>query len=279
MLVVVLAFDLGLGTALSLPQSSYRQRIEQAREAYWEGRFEESIELLEPLRRTVDDPRSRGQVDFVLGLDYLALNDLDRGRTHFESAAGHDPAFRPDPLLYSPDVVEAYESARHRIVGSTPVEEEAPRLVEGKGEQDRPPAPAEGPNTSRPPERFENIKLLVNEGDEAEETDAVLFLEEDRLVVLSEDEVPLKVIPYESVRSAEYSHSKHPRWKAGLGAAIAVGIFALPIFFLKGKKHWLTVQSEDDFAILRLDKRNYKLIQLTFEARSGLPVETVEEAR
>ncbi len=61
--------------------------------------------------------------------------------------------------------------------------------------------------------------------------------------------------------------------------AIAVGVFALPVFFMKGKKHWLTIAVEKDFAVLRLDKKNYKLILPTFEARTGRRVEAVAEEK
>ena len=44
------------------------------------------------------------------------------------------------------------------------------------------------------------------------------------------------------IKAATYSKSKHPRWKSGVGFAVAIGIFALPIFFMKAKHHWLTLQ-------------------------------------
>jgi len=86
-----------------------------------------------------------------------------------------------------------------------------------------------------------------------------------------------KSFPYASIKSADYSYSKHPRWKAGLGAAIVLGVFALPIFFMKSKKHWLTIKTADDFAILRLDKNNYKIILPTLETSTGKKVETVAD--
>ncbi len=97
------------------------------------------------------------------------------------------------------------------------------------------------------------------------------------MIEVDKDNEIFKSFPYESIKSAEYSNSKHPRWKAGIGAAIAVGVFALPLFFMKGKKHWLTIKTGDDYAILRLDKDNYKIILPTFEARTGKKVETVED--
>ena len=66
-------------------------------------------------------------------------------------------------------------------------------------------------------------------------------------------------------RSAEYSYAKSPRWKTA--------IFVSPLFlFTSGKKHWFLVQGEGDYALLHLDKSNYRLILAAFEARSGLKV-------
>jgi hypothetical protein len=126
---------------------------------------------------------------------------------------------------------------------------------------------------------FTNIKLMVNTGEKAEEQDAVLRFDEKSLVIYGKGGAVLKTFNYVDIKGAEYSYSKSPRWKSGIGVAIAVGIFALPVFFMKGKKHWLTIAVEKDFAVLRLDKKNYKLILPSFEARTGKRVETVAEEK
>lgn len=127
---------------------------------------------------------------------------------------------------------------------------------------------------------FKKVDLLVPKGDTADEKSARLIFDRNTLVIeVDEDSEIFKSFPYQSIKSAEYSYSKHPRWKAGIGAAIAVGVFALPLFFMKGKKHWLTIKTGDDYAVLRLDKDNYKIILPTFEARTGKKVETVEDEK
>lgn len=133
---------------------------------------------------------------------------------------------------------------------------------------------------TRAADQFQKVKLLVNTGEKPVETDVVLRLEEDRLVVRSKaGATELKVFPYSAIKAAEYSYSKSPRWKSGAAAAVVVGVFALPVFFMKGKKHWLTVTGEKDFALLRLDKGNYKIILPAFEARSGVKVVAVAEEK
>jgi hypothetical protein len=121
---------------------------------------------------------------------------------------------------------------------------------------------------------FTNIKLVVNAGDKGEEQDAVLRFEDEALVVRSRGGTVLKTFPYGDIKTAEYSYAKSPRWKSGIGLAVAVGVFALPVFFMKGKKHWLTLTSDKDFAVLRLDKNNYKLILPAVEVHTGKKAET-----
>ncbi len=126
-------------------------------------------------------------------------------------------------------------------------------------------------------ETFGKSKLVVQQGDKSKMVDVLVVFEEDRLLFTDKkkNEV-LKTFEYKDIKSAEYSHSKHPRWKTGTALIIPLTIFALPFFFLKGKKHWLTIQTQGDYAVLKLDKKNYKFINAAFEGHSGIEVEFVD---
>jgi hypothetical protein len=127
-------------------------------------------------------------------------------------------------------------------------------------------------------DQFHNAKLMVSTGEGTTPTDSIITLDNDTFTVRSKKGgATLKTLPYTCIKSAEYSYSKSPRWKSGAVAALAVGVFALPLFFMKGKKHWLTIGGEGDFALLQLDKSNYKIILPAFEARSGIRVVTVAD--
>lgn len=125
---------------------------------------------------------------------------------------------------------------------------------------------------------FQKVDLMVPTGDKAKETDVTLQFTEDRLLInAKKGGSELRNFVYTDIKTAEYSYSKHPRWRAGAATAVFIGVFALPLFFMKGKKHWLTIRTEKDFAVLRLDKDNYKYILPTFETRTGIKVETIGE--
>jgi len=127
------------------------------------------------------------------------------------------------------------------------------------------------------PETFGKSKLVVQQGDKSKMVDVLVVFEEDRLLLTNKKKSEvLKTFEYKDIKSAEYSHSKHPRWKTGTALIIPLTIFALPFFFLKGKKHWLTIQTQGDYAVLKLDKKNYKFINAAFEGHSGVAVEFVD---
>jgi hypothetical protein len=326
LLSLALIVALSLGDTLALARQSDASDIEAARRAYWEGRFEDSIKVLEPLLDDLSDAAALREAAFLLGLNYLALGEAARGQVHFKSAVTYDPYFVPSEEVHPPDVVETYRAVRAEMVGKLAVETDPPGaqiLVAGQpagetpyegealaGDQtirveltgyaaeeqqvtlsagetttirfalrretakaDRTPSKA-----NKPPEEFGKIKLLTSQGDKTKEKDAILVLDNDRLVVRDrKGGAEMKTLSYSDIQTAEYSYSKHPRWKEGIGVAIAVGVFAAPLFFMKGKKHWLTLQTEDDYAILRLDKKNHDLVRLAFESRSGIRVDTVGE--
>jgi hypothetical protein len=125
------------------------------------------------------------------------------------------------------------------------------------------------------PDSYRDVRLVEKDGSKTKMTEVMLRLEEEALVITPDpaDSSRLATIPYRNIKSAVYSYSKSPRWKTGAGVAVAVGIFAIPIFFMKGKKHWLTVQGRENFAVLQLDKRNYKMIVASLETRAGVKVE------
>lgn len=160
----------------------------------------------------------------------------------------------------------------------------------------------------KPTEVFEKVELLTLNGKKAEKLPVRLRLEGKSLIVESKKSGEVvKTFGYSEIKSAEYSYSRHPRWKAGLGTvgagsvagaglgAIGAGglgaAYGLLIFFpimvpvglglaaSKSKRHWLTIKTGDDYIVLRLDKDISKLVIPAIETRTGLVVEDVGEKK
>lgn len=82
-------------------------------------------------------------------------------------------------------------------------------------------------------------------------------------------------IKYDSIKSLLYERAAKPRYGAGL-------LIAWPLLFTKSKKHFLTIQYTDEagagqYAIVRLDKSNFREAIATAEAETGKKVERSEE--
>jgi hypothetical protein len=139
-----------------------------------------------------------------------------------------------------------------------------------------PPSPAPA-SRGGAPISFRDVKLVVPDGDKVKEYDVVLTLEEGRLSAVSAKTPSVsKSMPYQSIAIATYSRSRHPRWKEGIGVAIVAGVFSAPIFFMKSTRHWLTLQSKDDYFLLHLDKDNFNFILPALESRAGITVQRLE---
>jgi hypothetical protein len=127
-----------------------------------------------------------------------------------------------------------------------------------------------------------NIELVVPDGKKSKETDAVLRTTENNFQVVIEKQrfkEHEKTFEYKDIKVADYSYSKKPMLSAGgaVATALLVGfIFALPFLFIKKKNHWLTVQGEKNFAVMKLDGSNYRAIIADLKTR-GVEVKEVKE--
>jgi hypothetical protein len=130
---------------------------------------------------------------------------------------------------------------------------------------------------------FKEVEMLVQNGDNVDEKSVVITFAEDVLEIKARNGVNNKTIKYTDIESAEYSYSKNPRWKTGLGLGAASIVFpplllvAIPLGFSKHRRHWVTIKTADDYAVLKLSKSNRKLFIPTFETKSGVKIEAVGE--
>lgn len=127
-----------------------------------------------------------------------------------------------------------------------------------------------------------NIELVVQDGKESKETDAVLRMNEDSFQIIIEKpkfKSHEKSFAFKDIKAADYSFSKKPMLSGGgaVATALLVGfIFALPFLFIKKKNHWLTVQGEKEFAVMKLGGSNYRAIVADMKTH-GLDVKEVQE--
>jgi hypothetical protein len=127
-----------------------------------------------------------------------------------------------------------------------------------------------------------DVELVVAEGKKSIETDAdITFTETGFKVVPDKPKYSgeTKEFAYTVIKQADHSYSKKPMLSGGgaIATALLVGfIFALPFLFIKKKKHWMTVQTEKEFAVIKLGDQNYRPIVAEFETH-GVKVNDLKE--
>jgi serine/threonine protein kinase len=136
-----------------------------------------------------------------------------------------------------------------------------------------PPAPAATPAApaaaSAPTENFGDVKTMVFEGSKNREVDALLSLEPGNLIVRSKSGgAVLRTVPYSAIAAATYARARKPRGQAVPGASnVPDDVGGSGIF--GGARHWLTLQTANDYVIIRLEDRNVIAVLNGLEARTG----------
>ncbi len=126
------------------------------------------------------------------------------------------------------------------------------------------------------------VELVVPDGKKSKETDAVLRIEPEsfRFVIeKSKFKQYEKTFEFKNLKVADYSYSKKPMLSGGgaVATALLVGfIFALPFLFIKKKNHWLTVQTESEFSVIKMGGSNYRAILAEFETH-GVKINEVKD--
>ena len=131
---------------------------------------------------------------------------------------------------------------------------------------------------------FDNIELLQPSGEDIRETSVRIVFDEKSMRMLSRSKgTVIKEWSYDEIKSAEYSYSKNPRWKTGLGLGAAGIVFppllliAIPLGFTKHRRHWVTIRTDNDYAVLKVGKGIRKIFMPAFETRTSVPIKGVGE--
>ena len=126
---------------------------------------------------------------------------------------------------------------------------------------------------------YENVELIQPNGNSLRETSVRIVFGETAMQVLSKSNGSvMKEWSYDKIKSAEYSYTKSPRWKTGVGLGVASVLFpplllvAIPIGFTKHRRHWVTIRTDDDFAVLKVGKGVRKIFMPAFETRTSVQI-------
>jgi hypothetical protein len=129
---------------------------------------------------------------------------------------------------------------------------------------------------------FEKMEMLEYDGKHTRETTVNVRFTDDTIEIESASRGgTIRRFKYTDIRALEYSYTKNPRWKTGLGlgaAALVIPpllLIAIPIGFTKHRRHWITIRGENDYAVLQVSKSIRKLFIPALETYTKVRVEAL----
>src|SRR5687767_14804531 len=118
------------------------------------------------------------------------------------------------------------------------------------------------------PNRYE-VEILANPNagkKDTREVNAVLIFEKDGIKIQSRRSKEIfKEFKYSDIRSAEHSFGRKYPFQMSKRTAIALSVLSgMPLFMMaRGKeRHWLMVATDEDYAVLKIENDNYRLIRM-----------------
>ncbi len=126
---------------------------------------------------------------------------------------------------------------------------------------------------------IEILESASNDNKDTREINSVIVFEKENFVIKSRRKKNLvfKNIKYEYIVSITHTFAKKPFIDDTKRAVILTLLTANPVFLMEDKpKNWLTIISKDNFAVIKLENDNFKLIIAEFVMRK-FNIETVQE--
>ena len=118
------------------------------------------------------------------------------------------------------------------------------------------------------PNRYE-VEILANPNagrKDTREVNSVLIFEKDGIKIQSRRSREIfKEFRYSDIRSAEHAY-RRPTFQMSKTATALSLLSGMPLFLLAREKdkHWLIVATDDDYAVLKIENDNYRMIRMEF---------------
>jgi hypothetical protein len=150
----------------------------------------------------------------------------------------------------------------------------APPVTEPAVEPTPAPTPPPPPTPEVPPLTFNDVKVLVPQGNNMRDRDAVLRLTGDRLVLLDKSgKSEILSVPYSSVVQAFFSRSKQPKWKGPDGKDAVASVDLGKMSFFRGDRNWLILTTRAEPVFMRLENSGLRTVLPAIEERVGIKVQ------
>ena len=114
----------------------------------------------------------------------------------------------------------------------------------------------------------EMLKNPNKGGKDTREVNAVMIFEKDALKITSRrSKETFKEFKYSDINYIEHSFSKSPQLSATTRSLIWGALFPELLLIPRKEKHWVTILTEEDFVVLKIENDNYRLLKMEFLVR------------
>jgi serine/threonine-protein kinase len=124
------------------------------------------------------------------------------------------------------------------------------------------------------PVTFDDVKVVVSEGEGTRDRDAVLELTGSHLSVLDRDgSTPILSLPYGTITGAFYSRSRQPKWRGPDGEEVEAAVDRGRLGFFRGERNWLILTTAAEPVFLRFENANLQAALAAVQERSGVTIQ------
>ena len=117
---------------------------------------------------------------------------------------------------------------------------------------------------------FNQVRVLVNEGEKSREREGVLQIGDGRVAVMgSGGGTAIMSLPTSALTGVFYARSKQPKWKDASGKDVESRIDLGRMGFLRGDRNWVILLTNGEPIILRIEDSALKLVLPAIEERTG----------
>jgi serine/threonine protein kinase len=125
-----------------------------------------------------------------------------------------------------------------------------------------------------PPATFNQVRVLVSEGDRAREREGVLNIGGGKLSVASAGGgAPIVSLPTSAVNAVFYARSKQPKWRDASGQPVESRIDLGPMGFFRGDRNWIILITGGEPVIFRIEDSALRTVLPAIEERTGLKIQ------
>jgi eukaryotic-like serine/threonine-protein kinase len=128
--------------------------------------------------------------------------------------------------------------------------------------------------SAAPTVSFDQVRLLVKDGDKMSEVEGVLRLGDGQVALLPKSGgTPLMTVPYSGLTGAAYSRSKQPKWTGPGGQEFEEKVDLGPFGFMRSERNWVIFFTHGQPVIIRLEDNSLRTVLPAIEQRAGVKLQ------